>query len=514
MAIAVDGQSLTLDQVLAVARDGQEVALSTMARDRVAEGRARVEELLTRDDAIYGVNTGVGDLVQTRIKPEQVEALQMNLLRSHASGVGLPLPEDVVRAILLLKANALSRGLSGVRPELVELLLGMLNARVHPVVPEKGSVGASGDLVPLAHVGLVVVGEGEVFHGEGTVAGGEALERAGLSPIKPVTKEGLALINGTEPTLALLALSLFDARRLVKAAVVAGAMSLEALMASVRPMREAVVDKRPHPGALRIADAVRRLTFKSEVVQSHADCDRVQDAYSIRCIPQVLGAVLDALDYVQRTVDRELNSVTDNPLILPAGDGTDAAESATGGNFHGQPLGYAADHLALVLADLASMAERRVARLIDEDLSEGLPPFLTEDAGIRSGMMIPQYVAAALVSESKALAHPASVDSVPTSANQEDHVSMSTIAARKADQVLDNAQAVVAIELLAAAEALDHKAPLSPGRGSAAALGAVRDWVPRLAEDRPLSGDIERLRELVQSGDVVAAVEAEVGALL
>lgn len=527
MAIALDGTSLTVADLVTVARSGAEVALTGAARDRVAEGRERVAHLLDRDEPVYGVNTGVGSLRETRIKLDQVRDLQMNLLRSHAAGVGPPLPAEVVRATMALKANAFARGLSGVRPKVVELLLAMLNEGVHPAVPERGSVGASGDLVPLAHIGLVLVGEGEVLvdgggeGGEGgdgngarpaTLPGGEALADAGLDPLEPEAKEGLSLINGTEPTLALLALNLHDAEALVKAAVLAGAMSLEALMASVQPMRDIVVGKRPHPGAARVADAVRRLTAASEVVASHAECDRVQDAYSVRCIPQVLGAVLDALDYVRTTVARELGSVTDNPLILPEAPD----QSATGGNFHGQPLGYAADHLALVLADLASMAERRVARLVDEDLSEGLPAFLTDEPGIRSGMMIPQYVAAALVSESKTLAYPASVDSIPTSANQEDHVAMSTIAARKARKVLDNAQAVVAIELIAAAEALDHKDPLTPGKGSAAARRFLREeaGVAPLDGDRSLRPDIERVRGLLQTGDLVRAVEAEVGALL
>lgn len=506
MPVVVDGSSLELEDLVAVARDGAEATLSSEARDAVAEGRGRVEELLDHDEPVYGVDTGVGALRESRIDPDEVEALQMNLLRSHACGVGEPMPADEVRAAMLLKANALAHGESGVRPVVVERLLELLRAGIVPHVPRKGSVGASGDLVPLAHVGRVVAGEGEVLGDDGPAPAGPALEAAGVEPIRPAAKEGLALINGTEPTLAILALTLHDAERTLAAATIAGAMSLEALMASRQPMREAVVGQRPHDGALRIGDAIRRLTEGSDVVASHAECDRVQDAYSIRCMPQVLGGVSDALAYVRGIVETEMASVTDNPLIL-----ADQDQSATGGNFHGQPLGYAADHLALVLADMAGMSERRVARTIDEDLSEGLPPFLTEAAGIESGMMIPQYVAASLVSEARSKAYPASVDSIPTSANQEDHNAMSTIAARKAREIVDDVERVVAIELIAASEALDFKDPLEPGRGSAVARRVVRETVPRLDGDRSMSADIAAVRERVRDGTLVEAVEAEVG---
>ncbi|WP_293173302.1 histidine ammonia-lyase [Oceanithermus sp.] len=496
-----------LEQVVRAARAPERWTLAEEARERMLRSRAWVERALASGAVVYGVTTGFGKFARVRIAPSEVRELQRNLLLSHAIGVGEPFPDEVVRAMMLLRAASLARGYSGVRPVVVERLLLFLSEGVHPVVPSQGSVGASGDLAPLAHMALPLIGEGEVRMGGERLSGAVALERLALEPLTLEAKEGLALVNGTQAMTALLALLEADARALFKAADLAAAMTVEALKGSHRPFAEAVVRLRPHPGARAVAANLRRLLAGSEIEASHADCDKVQDAYSLRAVPQVHGASRDAFAYLRSALEVELASVTDNPLILPE-DG--AAISA--GNFHGQPLALPADAAKVALAELASISERRVEQMLNPALS-GLPAFLAERGGLHSGLMISQYTAASLVSENKVLAHPASVDSIPTSANQEDHVSMGTTAARQARQVYENVLWVLAIELASAAQALDFHRPLRPGRGVMVAWRRIREEIPHLDRDRYLRPELERLRELVRSGELVRAVEREVGPL-
>jgi histidine ammonia-lyase len=455
----------------------------------------------------YGVNTGFGRFVSTSIPDEQVEELQLRLLRSHACGVGEPYPDDVVRAAMLLRANALAKGFSGARVETIELLVAALVAGLVPRVPSRGSVGASGDLAPLAHLALPLVGEGEATV-EGRLLGGEeALAACGLTPIRLAAKEGLSLINGTQFMTAMAALALVRARRLARVADVACAMSVEALQATPTSFHPAIHAARPLPGQASSASALRALLAGSAIVESHRWCDKVQDAYSLRCAPQVHGASRDLLDHVERTVAVELNAATDNPLVL-----LEEELIVSNGNFHGQPIAMGLDCLAIACAELANISERRTERLVNPSLSDGLPPFLVaREEGLNSGFMIPQYVAAALVSENKALCHPASVDSIPTSAGQEDHVSMGNASGLKALQVVANAERVLAIELLAGAQAVEFLAPLEPGVGVRAARSFVRTLSDRVREDRPLSADIERVADAIRDGRVLAAVEDELG---
>src|SRR4051812_44610586 len=461
-----------------------------------------------RQEHTYGVNTGFGRFVSRSIPEELTEELQLRLLRSHACGVGEPYPAEIVRAAMLLRANALAKGFSGARVETVELLVECLNRGVLPYVPSRGSVGASGDLAPLAHLALPLIGEGEAWFDERRLPGAEALAAAGLQPTDLRAKEGLSLVNGTQFMAAFGALGLTRARRLAKTADIACALSLEALQGSRTSFLPQIHALRPLRGQCISAANVLRLLEGSAIIESHRWCDKVQDAYSLRCAPQVHGASRDLLDYVEYVVSTELNSATDNPLVL-----IDEEQLVSNGNFHGQPLAFALDALAMAVAELASISEGRVERLVNPNLSDGLPPFLTVDGGLNSGFMIPQYVAAALVSENKVLAHPASVDSIPTSAGQEDHVSMGNAAGLKAWQVLSNAERALAIELLAGAQAVEFLAPLEPGPGVAAARRFVRSLSPRLVDDRPLAGDIEAVAAAICDGSLVAAVEADAGAL-
>ena len=468
-----------------------------------------VVEAAAREPArTYGVNTGFGRLVSKTIPSELADELQVRLLRSHACGVGEPYPGEIVRAALLLRANALAAGASGTRVEVAELLVECLNRGLLPRVPSRGSVGASGDLAPLAHLALPLVGEGEALVEGELLPGGEALQRVSLEPLHLRAKEGLSLINGTQFMAAFGALGVVRARRLAVGADIACALTVEALEGSRQSFRPEVQELRPLRGQSESAANLRRLLEGSTVMQSHRWCDRVQDAYSLRCAPQVHGASRDLLRYVEETVAVELNAATDNPLVL-----VDQGEIVSNGNFHGQPLAFALDALAIAVSELASICERRTERLVNPSLSEGLPAFLASDGGLNSGFMIPQYVAASLVSENKALCHPASVDSIPTSAGQEDHVSMGNASGLKAWQVLANAESVVAIELLAGAQAVEFLAPLSAGAGSEAARRFVRGASPRVSEDRPLSGDIEALAAAVRDGSLIASVEAEIGEL-
>jgi histidine ammonia-lyase len=504
-AVELTGDRLTIDDVWDVAVSRRHAALGDVGRERAAAARTFLESQV--GDHTYGVNTGFGRFVSETIPPEQAEELQLRLLRSHACGVGEPYPDDVVRAAMLLRANALAKGFSGARVETIELLVAALVAGLVPRVPSRGSVGASGDLAPLAHLALPLVGEGEATV-EGRLLGGEeALAACGLTPIRLAAKEGLSLINGTQFMTAMAALALVRARRLARVADVACAMSVEALQATPTSFHPAIHAARPLPGQASSASALRALLAGSAIVESHRWCDKVQDAYSLRCAPQVHGASRDLLDHVERTVAVELNAATDNPLVL-----LEEELIVSNGNFHGQPIAMGLDCLAIACAELANISERRTERLVNPSLSDGLPPFLVaREEGLNSGFMIPQYVAAALVSENKALCHPASVDSIPTSAGQEDHVSMGNASGLKALQVVANAERVLAIELLAGAQAVEFLAPLEPGVGVRAARSFVRTLSDRVREDRPLSADIERVADAIRDGRVLAAVEDELG---
>jgi histidine ammonia-lyase len=508
-AIGLTGDDLRVDDVWAVAVDGAAAALSDAARNKMHAARLLVERAAHgAREHTYGVNTGFGRFVNRSIPEELTEELQLRLIRSHACGVGDPYPPEVVRAAMLLRANTLAKGNSGARVETVELLLECLDRGVVPVVPARGSVGASGDLAPLAHLALPLVGEGEAFVDGERLAGREALQRVGLQPIRLAAKEGLSLINGTQFMAAALALGLVRARRLALAADLACALSIEALQGSRTSFLPQIHALRPLRGQAASAANVLRLLEGSAINESHRWCDKVQDAYSLRCAPQVHGASRDLLDYVDYTVSVELNAATDNPLVLVDDDAL-----VSNGNFHGQPLAFALDALAMAVSELANISERRIERLVNPNLSDGLPAFLTTDGGLNSGFMIPQYVAAALVSENKVLCHPASVDSIPTSAGQEDHVSMGNAAGLKAWQVLANSERALAIELLAGAQGVEFHAPLEPGEGVRALRAAVRELSPRLRDDRSLSGDIEAVAAAIRDGSLIAAVEREVGEL-
>ena len=507
---ALTGDDLTLDDVWAVAVEERPPAqLSDNARTKMRAARAVVERVAHGShEHTYGVNTGFGRFVSKQIPEELTEELQLRLLRSHACGVGEPYPDSVVRAAMLLRANTLAKGNSGARIETVELLLECLARGVLPVVPARGSVGASGDLAPLAHLALPLVGEGFALVEGELLYGATALARVGLAPVRLVAKEGLSLINGTQFMTAQAALALVRARRLARIADCACTLSLESLQGSRNSFLPQVHALRPLRGQGASARNVLRLLEGSAIMESHRWCDKVQDAYSLRCAPQVHGASRDLLDYVEYTVTTELNAATDNPLVLVEDESLVSA-----GNFHGQPLAFALDALAMAVSELASISERRIERLVNPNLSDGLPAFLTSDGGLNSGFMIPQYVAAALVSENKSLCHPASVDSIPTSAGQEDHVSMGNAAGLKAWQVIANAERAVAIELLASAQAVEFLAPLEPGVGARATHVGVRELSPRLLDDRPLGPDIEAVAAAIRDGSLLRAVEAEVGEL-
>jgi histidine ammonia-lyase len=506
---ALTGEDLVVEDVWAVAVEAVPVALSDAARGKIRAARAVVERAAhgTREHT-YGVNTGFGRFVSHSIPEELVEELQLRLLRSHACGVGDPYPDEIVRAAMLLRANALAKGTSGARVETVELLVECLNRGLLPHVPSRGSVGASGDLAPLAHLALPLIGEGDAWVEGERMPGRDALQKVGLAPIRPQAKEGLSLVNGTQFMAAFGALGLVRARRLARAADLACALSLEALQGSAASFMPEIQALRPLRGQADCAANVLRALEGSAINEAHRWCDKVQDAYSLRCAPQVHGASRDLLDYVDYTVSVELNAATDNPLVLVEQD-----LLVSNGNFHGQPLAFALDALAMAVSELASISERRLERLVNPNLSDGLPAFLTTDGGLNSGFMIPQYVAASLVSENKSLCHPASVDSIPTSAGQEDHVSMGNASGLKAWQVLANAERALAIELLAGAQAVEFLAPLEPGAGAEATRAFVRTLSPPLEDDRPLSREIEAVASAIRDGSLLAAVEREIGVL-
>jgi histidine ammonia-lyase len=493
-AIVIDGNSLTIDDVYAVAH-GASVALSPAAAARMRATRSIVDALVQQNEVAYGVTTGFGKLSEVAIPRDRLAELQVNLVRSHAAGVGPLMPEREVRALMLLRANVLAKGYSGARPELAELLVGMLNASLHPLVPEQGSAGASGDLAPLAHLALTMIGEGSLACGGASGSAGEMLRRAGLLPVALGAKEGLTLINGTQAHTAVAALAIVDAHRLWHASHVAGAMSLEALLGTPVAFDERIQNARGQLGQAASAALLRQLLADSEIRESHRHGDpRVQDAYSLRCMPQVHGPALDAIDFAAGLVGRELNAATDNPLVFETG------ELLSGGNFHGQTVALALDVLAIAMTNLATIAERRIDRLVHPDLNQGLPPFLTRDAGVNSGLMMAQVTAASLASECKVLAHPASVDTIPTDGSKEDVVPMAMGAAWKLRRVIRNLQHVLGIELLCAAQGLDFRAPLKPGRGVARAHTQVRRLVPSLDRDRVLAPDIGILADAIAAG--------------
>ena len=508
-AIRLTGDDLRIEDVWSVALERADAALSDEARTKMRAARALVERAAhgTREHT-YGINTGFGRFVSESIPEELTEELQLRLLRSHACGVGDPYPAEVIRAAMLLRANALAKGTSGARVETVELLVDCLTRGVLPYVPSRGSVGASGDLAPLAHLALPLVGEGDAWFDGQLLPGAEALEAAGLEPTRLAAKEGLSLINGTQFMAAFGALGSMRAERLTKSADLACALSLEALQGSRTSFLPQIHRLRPLRGQRDSAANVLRLLEGSAINEAHKWCDKVQDAYSLRCAPQVHGAARDLLDYVEATMAVELNAATDNPLVL-----VEDELLVSNGNFHGQPLAFALDALAMASSELANISERRVERLVNPNLSDGLPAFLTVDGGLNSGFMIPQYVAAALVSENKSLCHPASVDSIPTSAGQEDHVSMGNASGLKAWQVLANSERALAIELLAGAQGVEFLAPLEPGEGVRATHTFIRSLSPRLGDDRPLAPDIEAVADAIRDGSLVAAVEGEIGEL-
>ena len=492
--LLIDGDTLTIDDAYSVAVERRRVGLASRARERMVRTRKVVDDIVERNDVVYGVTTGFGKLSEVAIPPDRLAELQVNLVRSHACGVGDRLPEREVRAMMLLRANVIAKGYSGARPELVDLLLDMLNADVYSPIPEQGSVGASGDLAPLAHLALGMIGEGTLLQGSRELPAATLLREAGIKPVVLAPKEGITLINGTQAHTAVALIAIVHAKALWRTAHVAGAMSLEALLGTPSAFDERIHEARGQLGQSRSAALLRDLLADSELRESHRHGDpRVQDPYALRCMPQVHGPVLDALDWIEQAVSRELNAATDNPLVFENG------ETLSGGNFHGLVVATALDLLAIVLTHLATIAERRIDRLVNPDLNQGMPPFLSPDAGVNSGFMIAQVTAAALASECKVLSHPASVDSIPTNGNREDVVPMAMGAAWKARRVLRNLENILAIELMCGAQGIDFRAPLAPGRGVRAAHARVRELVPRLEKDRVLSTDIEVLVAAVAS---------------
>ncbi|HKF50018.1 MAG TPA: histidine ammonia-lyase [Terracidiphilus sp.] len=500
--LLLDGQPLTLGEIEDVALRGRAVEIAGTARERMATSRALIEQIVAAGQTVYGVNTGFGKLSDVRISDEDLAQLQTNLVRSHSGGVGQPLSEAESRAMLLLRANVLAKGFSGCRVEVAELLTKLLNAGVHPVIPEKGSVGASGDLAPLAHLALVVIGEGEAFYKGERMHGAEALRRAGLKPLQLAAKEGLALLNGTQAMVAVGGLAVARAQRLARLADVAGAMSLDALKGTPVAFDSRIQQARPHAGQIAAAAHLTALLLGSEIRDSHRQhCSRVQDAYCLRCMPQVHGAVRDVLAHVGSVLQVEAGSATDNPLVFPGPDSEEPEHGVlSGGNFHGAPLSYAFDYAAIAVTDLAGITERRIDRLLNPDINEGLPAFLSPDPGLSSGFMMAQIVSAALINECQVLAHPSSTGSIPTDGGKEDHVSMGMTGALKLRQIVENVERIVAIELMCAAQAVEFRRPLKSSPQLEAVHDAIRGIVPRLEQDRVLAADIEALAAAVRSG--------------
>ncbi len=505
--ILLDGFNLTPEDVQRIAFDREEVSLPDEAKERIRKSRVCIEKATREGKRIYGVNTGFGALSNVVIDASQIEQLQENLIRSHCTGVGDPFSEPEVRAMMALRANFFARGNSGVRLELVEKLIKLLNHQVHPVVPQKGSVGASGDLAPLAHLASVLIGEGEAFYRGKRLPGHEALKRAGLEPIRLKAKEGLAMINGTQTMAAVGILGLLKAERLVKIADIVGAATLDALRGTLTAFDPDIQAVRPHPGQMEVAENFHKLMRESEITISHRDCPRVQDAYSLRCIPQVHGAVRDVLRYVRNVLTIEINAATDNPLVFPEKDKVES-----GGNFHGEPVAFALDFMGIAMSELGGISERRIEKLLNPVFSD-LPPFLTDKGGLHSGLMMIQVSAASLASENKILASPASVDSIPTSSDKEDHVSMGTTAARKVHEIIENVEYILAMEILASTQGLYFLEPMKPGIGIQAAYRIIREAVPPIEADRRYHEDIRVIRDLIESGRLLEVVEEVCGPL-
>ena len=497
LMLELDGQRLSLAQVVAVARGQEEVTLARSSQTRVAESRKIVEAIISEGRTVYGINTGFGKLSDVRIEPSQLRELQLNLVRSHSCGLGTPLSIEEARAMLLLRANVLALGFSGCRVEVIDNLIAMLNSGVTPVIPEKGSVGASGDLAPLAHLALTSIGEGEAFYRNQRMSSADALQQASIEPLRLEAKEGIALLNGTQAMAAVGALALYRAERVARLADVAGAMALEALKGTPVAFDERIHVARPHVGQVQVAAHLRELLRDSQIRESHVENDpRVQDAYSLRCMPQVHGTVRGALAHAREIVEIETGSATDNPLVF-----AETGDVFSGGNFHGAPLALAFDYSAIAMTDLISISERRIDRLVNPDSNEDLPAFLTSQAGAASGFMMLQIVAVSLLNEAKVLAHPASIDNVPTDGGKEDHVSMGMTAAIKLRTIVEIAEMITAIELITAAEGLEYRAPLQPGHGVKQAYEIIRRHVSRLTSDRAMSGEIEALTAKIQSGE-------------
>ncbi|SDY61039.1 histidine ammonia-lyase [Proteiniborus ethanoligenes] len=502
--VILDGNSLRIEDIVHVARNNYEVQLSTDAIDKVIKSRELVDRFVNEEKVVYGITTGFGKFSDVVISKKEARTLQRNLIISHSCGVGEPLDEEIVRGVMLLRANALAKGYSGIRLETLNTLIEMLNKGVHPVIPEKGSLGASGDLAPLSHMVLVMLGEGEAFYKGARMSGKEAMEKANVPTIELTSKEGLALINGTQVMTAIGALAVYDAINISKMADVSAAMTVEALNGIVTAFDEKVHQVRPHEGQINTAKNLLRILQDSKMTTEQGQI-RVQDAYVIRCLPQIHGASKDAIKYVKEKVEIEINSATDNPLIFE-----DVEEVISGGNFHGQPMAISFDFLGIALAELANVSERRLERLVNPALS-GLPAFLVKNGGLNSGFMIVQYSAASLVSENKVLAHPASVDSIPSSANQEDHVSMGTIAARKARAILDNARKVLSMELLGACQAIDLRGNKGLGKGTQVAYHIIREKIKTLENDQIMNVEINKCEDIVKSGIIIKSIEKSIG---
>jgi len=503
--LIIDEQDLTLDQLAVFLKEKQKVSISANIKNQIQKGNQVIQNIVATGKTVYGVNTGFGKFADVRIDADKTKELQKRLVLSHAAGVGEPFEEDIVRLMMLLKIKNLSQGYSGVRLEVVDLLVGLLNNNLVPIIPAKGSVGASGDLAPLAHMALTMIGEGDCFVNENNslkkIPAKEALKMAGLKPLHLMEKEGLAILNGTQAIQANGILALINMSNLVKSADIIGAISLECLHGTLTAFDERIHKIRRHSGQIEVAENFRNILKESPIVASHKNSDhRVQDAYCLRCIPQVHGAVRDGLQHVQAVFEREINGVTDNPLVFPNGD------VLSGGNFHGEPVALAADYLGIIAAELANISERRIEHMMDSSISE-LAGFLTAEGGLNSGFMIAHVTAAALVSENKVLAHPASVDSIPTSANKEDHVSMGTHAARKALEIVKNAEYVLAVELICACQALDLREPVKPSKVTAGVLSKVREQIDYWKEDRLMNKDIETAFDLIHKQDVVKVVK-------
>jgi histidine ammonia-lyase len=501
--VIITGNDLTLDEVVAVCRNYKKVELSDFAVERILKSRKVVDDFVENEDVVYGITTGFGKFSDVTISKEESKTLQKNLIISHSVGAGKPFDSEVVRGIILLRINNLAKGYSGARLETIQTMIEMLNRKVHPIIPEKGSLGASGDLAPLSHMVLPMIGLGQAEYEGEIMAGEEAMEKAGIPVIELTAKEGLALINGTQVMTALAALTVYDSLNIIKTADIAAALSFEAQNGIIDALDQRLHDIRPHKGQIDTARVLTELLTGSKMTTKQGEI-RVQDAYSLRCVPQVHGASKDAINYVKEKIEIEINSVTDNPIIFP-----ETNEGISGGNFHGQPMALSLDFLGIALSELANISERRIERLVNPTLS-GLPAFLVEHGGLNSGFMIVQYSAAALVSENKILAHPASVDSIPSSANQEDHVSMGTIAARKAKEIMENVRRVLAMEIMCACQGIDLRGNKGLGAGTKPVYDEVRKVVPMLKEDRPIYDDINKCEELIKNGTIIKACEGRI----